>query len=820
MVMSLNLTKSRLTTANLYGEPAAGAGLGTVTSVGAGNGILPAPNPIVGAGTLGLTALTSDWNAGQYRIDSQNSTRWFNLAALGADPTGVADCAAIVNAAFVAFGAGYYYFPKGTYKVASTLNIATAGIQIVGDGKGITNINFVPAGADTLFYFSAGAATINNCGISELTIQSSDVAVTKVGIDVSDAVNFDCSQITFTGGWTGASSIAIRISGRQSIRVSNVFINDADLPVVIGINPNSASLSFDHSSIEESELVVTAGLNNAVITVTDGAGMTNASFRHIAIVRGGPGISMNNTLMAIAYNSIRIEDFRSEQGNDATAYSIDLRSSLAGIQNLCIVDGLFDPNRKGIRLSLCQWPFVEAVAYGGVGEFLNLAVNVTGFTIRNSFRQAGSTITDLSLNPSAIGLITGANPPSNTFGTLTNTANALNVSGTLTATAIGAGTTTATVPLDVGGAQRHRGIAAPAVSEVNSGRIYFDSALNKYRVSMNGGAYVDLVGSAGLTGSGVAGRLPYWTAATNLSNDGSLYVDPVGHRLGLNVPVPVYRLDMDGDINQTTGSVLRVNALPVYRADAGSGIVAAGQGINATLGAGATVVGDGACAAAMAGAENTVVGIAAAPVLAAGTRNSCVGSGALQGTTSGNDNVGFGRMAGFSNTTGSQNVLLGNASDVGAGNLTNAVAIGYNASVAASDSMVLGNAAMKVGIHTSAPDQALDVNGAVATRHLDIVLAGGANEDIALTDSSWIRITGPVGAFSLGGFANGTDGRHLTVLNTTAQAMTIKNLSGGSAAANQILTLTGADVVLPARTSSATFIYEDTQDKWILTATS
>ncbi len=371
---------------------------------------------------------------------------------------------------------------------------------------------------------------------------------------------------------------------------------------------------------------------------------------------------------------------------------------------------------------------------------------------------------------------------------------------------VGVGTTSPTRLLDLNGAQRQRGIAPPAVSEANSGVIYFDSALNRYRVSMNGGAFVDLVGSAGLTGTGVATKIGYWTNATNLDSAANIYVDSVNHRLGVGVAVPTYDVDVNGDVNvaATTG-VLRKGGTTILDS---KNTIPMPQAVTVGLGAGqqpyATNVGHDAATALMA----------------AGVRTTAVGASALVATTAGADNTAVGANSGATNTVGLQNVFLGSGADASVNNLTNAVAIGYSASVGADNSMSLGNASMKVGIHTSTPAQPLDVNGAVATRHLDIVLAAGANEDIALTDSSWIRITGPAGGFSLGGFTNGTDGRHLTVLNTTANAMTIKNLSAGSAATNQILTLTGADVVLPARTSSATFIFEDTQDKWILTATS
>jgi hypothetical protein len=41
------------------------------------------------------------------------------------------------------------------------------------------------------------------------------------------------------------------------------------------------------------------------------------------------------------------------------------------------------------------------------------------------------------------------------------------------------------------------GIAAPALSSAGQGRIYFDSGVNKFRISQNGGSYTDLIGSIG-----------------------------------------------------------------------------------------------------------------------------------------------------------------------------------------------------------------------------------------------------------------------------------------------------------------------------------
>lgn len=62
------------------------------------------------------------------------------------------------------------------------------------------------------------------------------------------------------------------------------------------------------------------------------------------------------------------------------------------------------------------------------------------------------------------------------------------------------------------------GSGAPAVAPAGQTRLYFDSSANKLRVSENGGAYVNLVGATGVSGSGTANTIPLWSAGTTLGN--------------------------------------------------------------------------------------------------------------------------------------------------------------------------------------------------------------------------------------------------------------------------------------------------------------
>ena len=94
--------------------------------------------------------------------------------------------------------------------------------------------------------------------------------------------------------------------------------------------------------------------------------------------------------------------------------------------------------------------------------------------------------------------------------------------------------------------------------------------------------------------------------------------------------------------------------------------------------------------------------------------------------------------------------------------------------------------------------------------------SNGANNNIALPNKSFIRITGPTGAFSISGIAkpDNPDGRVVILYNTTSQHMTITD-DATSTAANRILTNTGADVVTTG-TGIVSLIYSVTDARWIL----
>ena len=170
-----------------------------------------------------------------------------------------------------------------------------------------------------------------------------------------------------------------------------------------------------------------------------------------------------------------------------------------------------------------------------------------------------------------------------------------------------------------------------------------------------------------------------------------------------------------GDFNTHVGSRAGINQTGgFYNTYVGyqAGFSTQGGQFNVFVGANSAIANIG-------GSANVVMGWNAGLNMNS-TANTMVGNNSGTGTTSGSFNTYLGQTAGDANATGSNNTALGNNADFGAGNLTNATAVGANAVVSQSNALVLGNNA-DVGIGTSTPSQRLDVVGRVnSTESYDI----------------------------------------------------------------------------------------------------
>ena len=95
-------------------------------------------------------------------------------------------------------------------------------------------------------------------------------------------------------------------------------------------------------------------------------------------------------------------------------------------------------------------------------------------------------------------------------------------------------------------------------------------------------------------------------------------------------------------------------------------------------------------------------------------------------------------------------------------------------------------------------------------------ISATANNDWAGTATGvFKRLTGATAQFTITGLTGGSDGRLIILYNSTAQNMVLANQSGSSAAANRIITCTGASVTTTGA-GIMMLIYSATDSRWIL----
>jgi len=97
--------------------------------------------------------------------------------------------------------------------------------------------------------------------------------------------------------------------------------------------------------------------------------------------------------------------------------------------------------------------------------------------------------------------------------------------------------------LNANGAFSLGGIAAPPTAPASQGRIYFDSATNKLKVSESGGAFINLVGAGGISGTGTTNTIPLWSANTAI---GDSVITQSASNIGIGTTSPPHRLSAFG----------------------------------------------------------------------------------------------------------------------------------------------------------------------------------------------------------------------------------------------------------------------------------
>lgn len=185
-------------------------------------------------------------------------------------------------------------------------------------------------------------------------------------------------------------------------------------------------------------------------------------------------------------------------------------------------------------------------------------------------------------------------------------------------------------------------------------------------------------GGGGISGSGTATRLAYWSGSSSLTSDANLYYDDVFDRLGIKNSSPSVELDVIGRANIEVGTDnLFIN------------------GGNTTLSGNSNMaIGDGSLNDLTSGSYNSAIGVLSAPNITSGVNNISIGYQTMNTATTAGSNIAIGNQTLYTNLGGFGNTAIGGASlvyytgdlntAVGYGSLTEATtghsntAVGYS----------------------------------------------------------------------------------------------------------------------------------------------
>lgn len=354
-----------------------------------------------------------------------------NVLDYGADPTGVADSTAAIQAAIDSFasGRGTVFFPIGTFKVTSVITVAQDRIHLVGAGSWATQILFVPTASGTCIKLSKGASVLYQGSVVGISFYSNDSTYTKTAIEVVDVSGYNIEDIVVGGSvvsggstfWSGGTgSRGLWVKGREASQINRIFVY-ADKPVEISPNPNF-SISIDHFYFANCYL----GANGfPCVTINDGVNLTNVTFDGYQVwVLGTYGLYWVDATTTGVSQTLSLFNVRTEQGTDSSSYSIYI-SHNTNLQSLKMENCQLDTARNGIYLRKVERASVYNVidtSTAGTHTILNADSTVKEIDIRNCYWNTGAiaSLTGQKVIFSTQGPVTAALPSTALYTSVTN----------------------------------------------------------------------------------------------------------------------------------------------------------------------------------------------------------------------------------------------------------------------------------------------------------------------------------------------------------------------------------------------------------------
>ncbi len=387
-----------------------------------------------------------------------------------------------------------------------------------------------------------------------LTVGTNDAQPMKLEVNNSTAMTISQNGYVGIGNTSPASPLDIASTSTdtsgtftgQKVLVTHAPAADASMAIVVG-----SSSSVQHSTSQNALVLTGTAASVSYSGTSIAANATNVTGLSATANASGGGSA--NTLTAISATSTYSA---SGIGN---AYGVKSQTNMNNNGTLAnFVGGSFGITQNhasatttaayGVKSNITHTAGTISAAYG-----VHSAVTKTGGTTNNGY-----------------GVYISSVQATNKWSLYSDDATA----PSFFAGSIGIGITAPATALDISGALTVQGMSsAPAVSASNTGRIYFDYTLNKFKVSQNGAAYVDLVGAGGggsgdvlNNGNTLAAPL---TVGTNdaqplkleVNNSTAMTISQDGN-VGIGTTSPLEKLSVAGNLivgTQATRTVATTN---------------------------------------------------------------------------------------------------------------------------------------------------------------------------------------------------------------------------------------------------------------------
>ena len=601
----------------------------------------------------------------------------------------------------------------------------------------VTAPSFVKTGGLSTQYLMADGSVSSGGGVLA-TASSSTLGGVKVGSNLSIdgsgvlSVNINAGSISGTvalaNGGTGATTQQAAINaltGTQSAgkylrsdgtNASLAVIQVADVPTLnqnTTGNAATASYATTAGNITATSNTTLASLSNLSSVGTVTSGIWSATT--IDVAHGGTGLTSTGTNgQVLTSNGSGALVWATISGGGTLAAASS--STLGGVKigNNLSIDGT---GVLSANLTAGNISGTVGVTNGGTGATTQQdAINVlTGTQSAGKFlRSDGSNASLTAIQVSDVPILnqnTTGNAATATFattaGNITATSNTtltslsnLSIVGTITS-----GTWSAsTIDISKGGTGlTAAGSNGQVLTSTNAGTLTWTTPAAS-GVPYTGATGAVNLGAYDLTVNGIKIGQGAGASSTNTvvgnggltANTSGLYNTAIGESAMAN--------NTTGQENTSVGfRAMQFGTTALYNTAVGSQALRNGTGsfntamgtyaLNASTGGYNTAIGGSALIGNTSGSQNSALGQNALSSVTSGSYNTGVGQSVANGLTTGDNNTAVGTYALIQNQTGSQNTAIGaNADFVNTEHaLTNATAIGYNAKVASSNTIQLGN---------------------------------------------------------------------------------------------------------------------------------